>query len=281
MARNSFLHIITITTIALSVFITSAFILCLVNGQTFMTSCKQGFHMMAYIKPHVKAADTSSISDVIQSIAGIDHVKFISKTDALEWLKKRMNRQAGLFEGLTTNPLPDAFKVHIPENVRNDEAMERIAREIEALPSIENVEYARKWIKRFVHVVELIRFAGIALGALFFLAAVLIVANTIRLLLYSKKREIEIMRLVGATDFFIKTPFFIQSMIQSVAGSLIGLFGLYSIYGYISARVPRDVSTELIQLHFLSLHHTVLIALIFMGAGCLGCGLSLKQFSKS
>ena len=146
-----------------------------------------------------------------------------------------MKRQSSLFENLKENPLPDAFEIRMIAATQSWDRLEKIALQIENLPHVDEVEYGRRWIGRFTHVINLFTLAGYALGALFFMAAVFFVANTIRLVLYSRRHEIEIMRLVGAEDQFIKAPFYIEGIIQGALGGTIGLVALFVAFLFISA----------------------------------------------
>jgi cell division transport system permease protein len=123
--------------------------------------------------------------------------------------------------------------------------------------------------------------AGYALGALFLMATIFFVANTIRLVLYSRREEVEIMRLVGAADGFIKMPFYIEGLIQGALGGIIGLAALFVIFLLISANVQQDFSADLFHIRFLP--PSIFVAVIFssMFVGWLGCYLSLKQYLKT
>jgi cell division transport system permease protein len=118
------------------------------------------------------------------------------------------------------------------------------------------------------------------MGCIFFMATVFIVANTIRLVLYSRREEVEIMRLVGAADRFIKAPFYIEGLIQGALGGFIGLFVLFITFIYVSSRVEQGFSLNLLSIRFLSPGIIFLIILCSMFVGWLGCFLSLKQFFK-
>jgi len=276
--QNPFLNAVTVITIAFSSLIISSFTLFSVNAQGVMNSWEQGVYMMVYLKPVLAEADIISAQNSIKAIEGVNSVRFIAKETALEQMKKQLIHQASLFEGLTENPLPDAFEIHISDALQSDHQMETIATLIESFDPIEKVEYGRKWIGQIIHVFHLARLVGYAMGSLFFLAAAFIVANTIRLVLYSKATEIEIMRLVGATDRFIKTPFYIQALIHGAVGAGLGVGALFTVYGYITGHIDSGLSVGLFQIVFLPFNHIIAILLGSMSAGWLGCYLSLKQF---
>jgi len=143
------------------------------------------------------------------------------------------------------------------------------------------VEYGQRWLGQFSNVVNLFRLAGYTLAGLFFMAALFIVANTSRLILYSRREEIEVMRLVGATDGFIKAPFYIQGIIQGALGGLGGLAALLLAFLFVSSNIGYGLTTYISHIRFLSPLLSIAIVFSSMFVGWLGCYLSLKQFLKS
>ena len=279
--QNRFLNLVTIITISLAILIASTFILFFVNTSEIINSWKRGLRIMAYLKPGMDQADVTHLERNIQSLDGIHTVRFISKQAALEQLKAQMKHQSSLFENLAENPLPDSFEIHMKASATSWQKIESLAAQIESLAMIEAVEYGQRWIGRFVRIISLFRLAGYAMGGLFFMATVFIVANTIRLVIYSRREEVEIMRLVGATDRFIKMPFYIEGLIQGGLGAAMGLSMLLISFLLISSNIEQGFSPGLFRLQFLS---PTIIGGILLGSmlvGWLGCYISLKQFLKA
>jgi cell division transport system permease protein len=279
--QNRFLNFVTIITISLAILIASAFILFFVNTSEIINSWKRGLRIMAYLKPGIPHADLTNLRGTIQSLDGVHTLQFISKQEALERLKAQMKHQSSLFENLSENPLPDSFEIRMTASTDSWQKIESLAAQIESLAPIEEVEYGRRWIGRFVRIVSLFRLTGYAMGALFFMATVFIVANTIRLVIYSRREEVEIMRLVGATDSFIKLPFYIEGLIQGGLGACIGLVLLFISFFLISSSIEQGFSPVLFRLQFLSSATIGGILLSSMLVGWLGCYISLKQFLKA
>lgn len=277
---HRFLNVVTIITIAISILIVSAFALFFVNANEIINSWKKGIRIMAYLKPDAPEIKIPELKQKIQHIGGIQDVRFISKNEAFQQLKKQMRRQSSLFENLKENPLPDAFEIRLIASFQNQEKVEMLATRLESLPQIDEVEYGQRWLGRFTNFFNLFRLTGYAMGGLFFMAALLIVANTIRLVLYSRREEIEIMRLVGATDSFIKAPFYIQGLIQGAFGGIIGLAALFVTFMFISSSVKQGLSPGLFTTRFLSPGAFCGIILGSTFVGWIGCYLSLKQFLK-
>lgn len=277
---NPFLNTVTVITIGSSVLIVSAFTLFIVNAGDMMRDWEKGVQLMTYLEPNIKEPVRLEIEDEIQSIPGVAEIRFLSSAEALHLLKIQMKRQSAILDGLDKNPLPDAFEIRMTAVVRNLEQVEDLANRIESVEGVTDVEYGQQWLGRFLDIFNLLRLAGYAIGGIFFMAAVFIVANTIRLVLYSRQEEIEIMRLIGATDGFIKAPFYIEGLIQGACGGIIGIAALFSAYSLAASNIQQDFSSSLLTIRFLSPGTFLSIIMCSMFVGWLGCYLSLKQFLK-
>ena len=278
---NRFLNSVTVVTISLSILIVSAFALFLANVGDLVNVWRRGVRMMVYLQPDLQRDRIPGLRTEIQSMYGVAETTFIPREEALRRLRERMQRQSSIMAGLDHNPLPDAFEVRMIPTTQTEEKMENLANALEQLPEVEEVEYGQQWIGRLTSVFNLFRLAGSALGALFFMAAVFIVANTIRLLIYARREEVEIMRLVGATDGFIKAPFYIEGMILGALGGLIGLGSLFLMYVVLSSNVEDSLTDDSFSLRFLPLEMVAAIMLSSIFVGWFGCYLSLKQFMKT
>jgi cell division transport system permease protein len=279
--KNRFLNLITVITISLSILITSAFILFFVNANEIINSWKKGLRIMAYLKPGADRTQLAYLKQAIQSLDGVQTLRYISKEEALSQLKSQLKHQASLLENLTENPLPDSFEIRMTAATGSWQRIDSLATQIKMLTPVKEVEYGQRWVGRFNHLFTLFRLAGYAMGTLFFMAAVFIVANTIRLVIYSRREEVEIMHLVGATDNFIKIPFYIVGLILGALGAVIGLGMLYVAFYFASANVNQDFWPDLFSLKFLPAKILGGILLGSMLVGWLGSYISLKQFLKT
>lgn len=277
---NRFLTVVTVLTIAVSILIAAAFALFFVNAGDVLSMWQRGIRMMVYLKPDTSEAARLETKFKLQGIAGVKEAVFISRQEAMQRLKEQMQHHSALLENLKANPLPDAFELTLNPEAHNSTGLEFLAERIGALPNVAEVEYGRQWIQRFTSVIQLFSLAGYAIGALFFMATVFVVANTIRLVLYSRRDEIEIMRLVGATDRFIKMPFYLQGMLQGAAGTILGLGILLGGYLFLLSQFEPGIAGEMLSLRFFP--PLTCVAMVAGGGiiGWLGCWVSLKQFLK-
>ncbi len=278
---NRFLTVITIITIALSILVVSSFVLFFENSGRIMDSWTQGIRIMAYLDTGFKPDMLPELTKTIQEMAHTQDVIFISKADALKQLKADLKAGGVFLEGLKGNPLPDAVEIHLKRGTRQMEEIKAYADAVKDNPLVLDVEYGQRWMGQFLHVFNLFRITGFTLAVLFLLIALFITANTIRLALYSRREEVEIMRLVGATDRFIIMPFHIEGLLQGAVGGILGIGILLVAYGVIASgmegRFPLTLS---FNIRFISLHYSMLIILFSTVLGWLGCYLSLRNFLK-
>jgi cell division transport system permease protein len=278
--NNRLLNIVTLLTISLSILIASAFILFFINTSEIMNFWKKGLRIMAYLKADVPRSELSNIKQQIQAMDGVESLRFISKEDALNQLKAQMQRQASLFDNLDKNPLPDGFEIEISPANQSWEKIEALAAQIESLDAVEEVEYGQKWFGHFTQLFELFTITGYAMCTIFVMAAVFIMANTIRLVIYSRRDEIEIMRLVGAAERFIKIPFYIQGALQGALGAGIGLIVLFAVFVFLVSNIKQGFFSGFFNIRFLSPLIAGAILLTSALAGWLGSYISLKQYLK-
>ena len=278
--NNRFLNVVTVITIGLAVLIVSSFALLFINTEALLNSWKKGIRVLVYLKPEATDANRLDLNYQLQRIDGVQETRFVSKAKALLFLKEKMKHQSSLLDNLKTNPLPDAFEIRIKTSSQEMKEVETLAGKIEDLPHVEHVEYGQHWIKRLTNITGVFKLVGYAMGSLFLMATLFIIANTIRLVLYSRKEEIEIMKLVGATHRFIKAPFYIEGLVLGALGSMIGIVTLYAAYQFVLSKFQQGLFDGAFEVSFLSSAQALGIIFGSMLVGWLGCFLSLKQFLK-
>ncbi len=275
-----YLHGICVATIALSVFVISAFGLFLMNASDMMASWKRGIRVIAYLEQNTDPVVREDIIAEIRSYEGAGEVTYVAGDEAFDWLRSEIGRQSALLEGLSENPLPDSIEVSLSADIGGGDAISELAERIGAISHVTEVEYARQWLERFSGIYNLFRLTSMVLIGLICAAVMLIVANTIRLILYSRIEEIRITRIIGADDTFIKYPLFMEGAMLGLAG---GAAGLLLLYGAYAATVPQLESAGLLvyfQVRFLPWRTALIILSSSMIIGWLGCYLSIRRFLR-
>ncbi len=278
---NKFLNSITIATIALCILVVGVFALFFENACRIIQSGEQGGKMMVYLGPEFNINMLPQLKFKINALGETEKIIFISKQDALKQLKKDLASRSSFIDSLKDNPLPDALRVIMKKNVNKLETIKDLAVKIKKIPMVEDVEYGERWLGRFLSIFSLFKMTGYAISSLFFMIALFITANTIRLSFYARRQEVEIMRLVGATDKFIITPFYIEGLLQGIAGGIAGLGILFLFFLFLSSGVEKNIPLYMLfNIKFLSIKYSVIIIACSAFLGWLGCYLSLKQFLK-
>ena len=277
---NRFLNLITIITISLSILVVSVFLLFFENASRVIESWNQGGRAMIYLNKEFTLDMLPKLKARINALGDIEEMVYISKSQALNKLKKDMSSQSAFLKTLKENPLPDAMEIKM-KSYNSFEEVQKFAQSIKAIEIVEDVEYGQGWLGRFLKIFNLFKITGYAMCSLFFLIALFITANTVRLAFYSRKLEVEIMRLVGATETFIKAPFYVEGLLQGLFGGILGLTILLITYLTISSGFTQSLASYLyFDIRFLSVKMIVLIIFGSTFLGWFGCYLSLKQILK-
>jgi cell division transport system permease protein len=279
MHNNRFLNAVTVVTIALAVMIVGAFSLFVINAGDLLNTWRQGIRLMVYLDEGLSQKGRTELEGRLRQMPEIETLQFISKDEAMHRLRSQMSRHAALLDGLAQNPLPEAYEVEVRQGLERQ--VEPLAQRIEQIDGVEEIAYGKQWIQRFGGLVELLRIIGYALTGLFSAAAVFFVANTIRLILYSRREEVEIMRLVGASERFIRTPFYIQALLQGAIGGLTGIGILYLAYLFTAGDMAATLGGFGFSFRFLPWTAVAGAVICAMVVGWLGCFTSLRQFIAS
>ena len=273
------LHTVTILTIALSLLVTAAFGLFFTNINQVFYIWKKGIRIMAYVSPSVEQTDIAMVEKHIKNLYGVKQIEYISQEDALDFMKNDM-KQGNILSHLKKNPLPASFMIHVNPEVNSWQTIENLANQLQRMSEIYEVEYGKGWLERITSFMTFFQFTCMAIGTLLVITTLFVVSNTIRLVFYARRDEIDVMRLVGATQWFIKFPFYLEGIIQGLIGGIIGLTFLYGLFYYLTIYNLPVWSTDLFTPHFYSFQTIVMLIFLSMGTGWAGCYISLKQFIR-
>jgi cell division transport system permease protein len=228
--QNVLVNVLTIGTITLALLIVSLFLLVFVNLESTADEWSGKIQVTAYFDTEPSPQELSAIMTRVKAIEGTDKVVYVSKQQAMERFRNRLKGQETLLDGVPADVLPSSFEITLKRKSREDAAMEAYVTRLRKVPGIAEVQYGEEWVRRFNTFMNFLRFVGALLGGFLLMAVLFIVSNTIKLTIYARKDEIEVMELVGATRFFIKAPFLIEGIIQGAAGAVLALLILVATY---------------------------------------------------
>jgi cell division transport system permease protein len=213
-------------TIALCLLLAGSFVLLLVNMERVLAHFGQEVRVSAYLSDDLPSEQQEALALRVQRMPGVESVAWVSKEAALERFRASPFGRASLLDGLDENPLPASLEIVLVPERRNREGLDALAKALAGLPGIEELGYGHEWVEGYSRAVRLVRGVALALGAVLALATLLIVANTIRLSVYARRDEIEILALVGAGRAFVAAPFLLEGLLEGAGGGLLALSGL-------------------------------------------------------
>ncbi len=259
-------------TIAVALFVLGGFLLVTANLDQLARQWSTAAEMSVYLKDDVTAAQRSAIEQALAPGQTIASREFVSKSDALVRFRRTFRDLSAALEGLGDNPLPASYEVQV-RNDRGDRAgVDALAARVRQLPGVADVRYDRQWLDRLLAAVTIVRGIGLMLGAVLTIAAALTVANVVRLALYARRDEIDIMQLVGAPQIYVRGPFVVEGILQGGLGALVALLVLGIGFLVLRARylAPLAATVNLASVRFLPVELCVLLVVGGMLVGCVG-----------
>lgn len=276
--RNIWMTLASIFTVVLSLFILGFFSIVILNLNKMADTLESQVQISVYLKDDLSQEEIDETKETLSKIEGLQDIKFITREEAMENFKERLGDQQFLLDALDdTNPLPDSFSL----TVTSPQQVKTIADTAAALDSVESASYSQDIINHLFNLTHLIRLIGITLIILLTGAAIFIISNTIRLTVFARRKEIAIMKYVGATDWFIRWPFLLEGICLGFIGGGLATIFLYIVYNQVTQEIYEAMAFfPLIPQHpfidYISL--AILVAGIIIGA--LGSTISLKRFLK-
>lgn len=228
--RSRWRALAAIGTIAVSFLIVGIFLIITRNLGALLSEWKEQFQITVFLEDGITAEQLALLKKRIQSESAVKAMTYTSKEEALQNFRRELKGKESLLEGLGENPLPASFQIRVHESSQTPEALGKLSAFLSRLEGVEDVMYGQEWVDRLAAAVRILRLLGLSVGLALGLASVLIVSNTIRLAVYARADEIEIMRLVGATKMHIRAPFLLEGLIQGGLGAGLALLLLYGAY---------------------------------------------------
>lgn len=276
--RNNWMTFASIGTVTVSLFVLGVFLLLVLNMNRLASTLESQVQISVYLEDGLTEAGKGTLQQDIEGLAGIDTVTYVDKTEAEKRLRERLGEQGYLLDALgDENPLPDSFEVTVVDPA----FVETAAGTIGQLEGVEEARYGQDVATHLFDITRLIRIFGLVLMVLLCGATLFIISNTIRLTVFARRKEIAIMKYVGATDWFICWPFLLEGVVMGFAGGLLAALVLRSFYAAMTAKIYDTLAFFPLMPQYPFMNYVtlgILAAGIFIGA--LGSTISLKRFLK-
>ena len=281
--QNVFVNVVTIGTITLALLIVSLFLLVFVNLENAAENWSERVQVTVYFDKELTSQEQSLYREKITVVPGTARVSYVSRDEALKRFKERLRGQETLLEGVRPEVLPTSLEISLKRSSRDTQAVEGYVTALRRIPGITEVQYGEEWVRRFNSFLNFMRLLGALLGGFLVIAVVFIVSNTIKLTIYARRDELEVMSLVGATRFFIKAPFLLEGLMQGCAGSVLAVALLYGLYeGFLhNAGSFLTFNPASTGLGFLSIEYIAGLLVAGTLLGFVGSLTSLKRFINS
>jgi cell division transport system permease protein len=263
---NSLVNLLAVGTISMAMLIVGFFLVVFLNVQSAVQAMGNRFEMSVYLKDGLTGHEKDFLQDKLKAEAGVRKVILLSKKEALALFKKELKGQKELLEGLGENPLPDSYELTIDRAYADAGQLERMAKKISGYPGVEDVSYGKEGAEIVSGLYKLLMYGGMVLAVLLGVSVVFIISNSVRLALYSRGQEIELMQWIGATKGFIQGPFLIEGMILAMLGSALAVAILAALY-YLLPPEAEYVLSRFMRLDFLP---PSVVAYMILGGGLLG-----------
>jgi cell division transport system permease protein len=277
---NPFLTLVTLSTITISLVILGLFGLVYLSVQQVLQRWGDEFRVTVYLNDTVGQNEADSMRSELGRWPEVQEVTYTSKAQAMAWFRTQLQEYAGILEGLRENPLPASLEIKLRADGAGSGTVDQLVSRLRQRPGVADIHYGQTWLARLKVFMEVVKLVGIAVGGLLLLATVVVVSNTVKLTFYARQEELEIMRLVGATDFFIKAPFLIEGLLHGVsggalaAGTLVLLSHLFLSHLHIPLRLalaPDAIVSPPLIGSFLGLG---------VALGLVGSSISLRRFLR-
>jgi len=270
---------ITIGIISICLFLVGGYLLMTHNLQGIFETWKTQVRVTAYLRDGFSEEDILTFQDRLSSVSQVHSVTYTSKSKAMEEFGVMLGGDRFLIESLDRNPLPASLHITPKEPYRNMEGVKSILGAIGDEPLVQDIQYGQDWLHRLDRLFNILGFGAVALGLILSLAAVFIISNTIKITVMARKDELEIMRLVGATESFIRLPFLVEGVIQGMAGAAVSLGLLSGVHALLANRSDQPI-LKMLNIDSLAFLPLSTIGAILLGGMVLGGLGSLASVGK-
>jgi cell division transport system permease protein len=275
--RNNWLSLASVGVVTVSLFILGCFLLVAINTSAFINTLESMLEINVFLENNLNQSEIKHLNEQLKFISGVSEVEFVSKDQALENMLISLGNKKNLTENLDENPLPDSFRV----KTKSVELVPQVAADMYKFDGVKNVIYGQEVVKRLLVVTHWIKTTSLTSIVVLGLAAVFLISTTIRVSVFSRRKEIGIMKFLGATNWFVCFPFLLEGVVLGFFGALLASIIVYLVYtiiiGKIAVAMPfLPVVGQIDKLAPVYLGLFVLGLLI----GAVGSSISVHRFLK-
>lgn len=279
MWRNRGMGLASVTSISAVLMILGVVLILILSINNAVLDTKLKFdEIEVFLEDDLSSEVLDSIEDSVKTNPGVISIMFRSKEQALEIMKADWADESYLLEGLEENPLPDSYIIKVNDIVLAD----KLVNNVKALDGIEEVKYYKDVIDKLLIFARYIQFAGIAIIGILIFVSIFIISNTIKVAVSSRRREINIMKYVGATNGYIRGPFIMEGVLFGILGAIISIAVVYFGYDYFFKSMNEKLyalfTFYLVDPKIIFMDIAIIFGTIGAGIGALGSMISLKRF---
>ena len=269
LGRHKAVTFLSIVIMSLTLLVLAVFLLATDNVLTFLDRARREMTVFVYVKDDVPVRIVQDHYNRLLRMDEVETVMFISKEQAMAEFREELGEERSMLEVLETNPLPASFRVTLKKPYREKAAIERFAASVRDATIVEEVSYGKEFIEQFSAVSRGFLYVDLGLGLIVILSSVFIISNTVRLTIMSRQKSIEVLKLVGATNRFITTPFVVEGAFQAGVASVVSLALLFGIFLLMKGILP--------DLSFLEPRKIALYVVACILLGSIGSFASLRR----
>ncbi len=232
--RAPLLSVLSVTTIAFSLFVIGLFGLVAVNLQQALNQLAERVEIVAYVLPGTPVETSTLAIKDIEAFPEVQRATYVSEDDALARARSELTEFRDVLRELERNPLPASIEVKLKPDFRDADHVNGVADRLRGFGFVDDVRYGRDWVEKLDRLRQIAAAVGLAVGGAFAAVAIIIIGTTIRMAVLQRSREIAIMRLVGATNGFVRRPFLLQGALKGMLGGLAAVALSYGAYALIN-----------------------------------------------
>jgi cell division transport system permease protein len=282
MIQSPLLSGATIGTIAVALMLLAFFTLIVLNVQNITQQWSRDIQVTVYLERVPSTSKLEQWQQEIENYSVVENVTYISQEDAFERFRAQLGQNDDLLDGLLPEILPASFELNLANEARSERGAENLVQELKKNPAFSNFRYGQDWLKRYDAFMFLLKLTGTLAGGFLIFATLFIISNTIKLTIYARRDELEIMTLIGATPMFIKIPFLAEGALQGIIGALLALGGCHALYYFFLKNGLSALLTTTAASNISFLPVPLQLGVILLGflLGICGSMLPLRKFVR-